>query len=622
MAQTPTQTPPQAGSNFTASDGTQLDPTAATLTRAIRQTESGGDYNVKGKSGEFGAYQWMPGNFESAAKQYGLDPSDKSPTNQDKVAYHAIKAQLDAGHTQSEVASWWNSGKYDATGNVGVNKKGVAFDTPSYVKKVQQAYLSQANPSNQSGVNTAEASTGDQPPQSLGEQALGLAGKVGDFFFPAVGDVMNDIKGSNQKTPLQQAGDVGLSALSLVPGLGEVGGLAKGAGLLAKGAEAAGLGSKVAEGGSVLGNVVKGLLKGAGFGYGTDVASNLSQGKTDAGSVLSPGLGTLTGGALGAGGEALAGAGKAYGGRMVNSLIKPRLKDLSYGKNPGRAVAEEGIVGNSLDDLAENIGTRRGQVGDVIGQIGDYLTNQGAKLNLGSALQPLADAMETAAKTNNGAVFSRLQEVKRALTEELTSGLDEQGNLTIASKGPRNLTAASYNDAQGLKKLIGDMTKWTGAPSDDKTVNSALQSVWGKISGLQKDAVEKLPNIGPDLKSYLEKLNQRYGDLTSAEAATKYREAIHGRQNLVSLGDKVLGGTGLIGGLMTGGPLGGGLGALAATGASHLLGTTAVKTRIAKALAKAGGAKGVIYNQGSKTKGLLPGILKTAATRAAASQNP
>jgi hypothetical protein len=146
--QTPQLQVPLAGSSQ-ASDGTQLDPTAVALSRAIRQVESQKNYEAKGASGEFGAYQWMPNNFETAATKYGLDPSDKSPVNQDKVAYHQIKEQLDAGHKQSEIASWWNSGKYDATGNVGVNKEGVKFDTPAYVENVKNAYLRNTNGQNQ-----------------------------------------------------------------------------------------------------------------------------------------------------------------------------------------------------------------------------------------------------------------------------------------------------------------------------------------------------------------------------------------------------------------------------------------------------------------------------------------
>lgn len=138
----PTQTPQTPGTNTP-----QVDPTALALSRAIRSAE-GGDYNnTTGDAGTSkGAYQWQPGHFEQAAKQYGLDPNDFSPTNQDHVAYEQIKSELNKGHSQSQVASWWNSGRYDSTGNVGdktINGKVIHFDTPAYVAKVQKAYQEQ-----------------------------------------------------------------------------------------------------------------------------------------------------------------------------------------------------------------------------------------------------------------------------------------------------------------------------------------------------------------------------------------------------------------------------------------------------------------------------------------------
>lgn len=631
---------PQAGSNpslpsVKATDGTTLDPVAVNLAKAIREHESNGNYSAIGdlnKGVSKGAYQYNKDNFSTWAKEYGLDPNDFSPTNQDKVAYTRIKSQLDSGNSPSEVVARWN----------GATLKGGKYvaNNPAYVDAVKQQYAKLVGAPTQSvatsdatGVNTAQAAGATPAPQSFGQQALGLAGKVGDFFFPAVKDIYNDVTGKNTgadaKTGLQQLGDVGMSALSLIPGLGEAGGALKGAGLLAKGAEAANAAADVAKaakvakvGGEVAsaskavptaiqGAKTAGLVskigKDAALGYGMDVSQKLGQGDTNAGDVLTPGLGTLTGGALGAGGAVLDKVGKNLGAKWINSLIKPLKKDFSYGKNPGRAVAEMGITGNSLDDLASNIGTARKQIGSQIGSIGDQVSQaKGITLNIADTLKPIDEALGRAAQTNNQAVFTRLQNVRRALTEDLGRGIGEGGESTIISKGTRNLTKLKYNGAQSIKELVGDMTAWTGLHSDDKAVNAALQGVWRGISDAQKKSVEKL---SPALRTQLEKLNERYGDLTSAEIAAKYREAIHGRQNLVSLGDKLSAGAGLMTGLLTGtGPIGGGIGAATLAGASHLLGTTAAKTRIARALAKQSGKQ-------------FPGFLKTGATRVAASQN-
>jgi hypothetical protein len=124
-----------------AKDGTDLDLGIVTLAKAIRQVESSNNYNSKGASGEGGAYQYMPSSWkEWAGKYLGDSNAPMTPVNQDKVAYYKIKELKDAGNSPSQVASIWNSGSPVWEGKVGVNSKGVKYDVPSYVNKVQTAY--------------------------------------------------------------------------------------------------------------------------------------------------------------------------------------------------------------------------------------------------------------------------------------------------------------------------------------------------------------------------------------------------------------------------------------------------------------------------------------------------
>lgn len=125
---------------ITAKDGTQLDASVVNLARAIRTVESGNNYEAKGASGEHGAYQWMPGNYEAGAKKYGLDPKVKDAMSQDKVAYNTIKEWKDKGLTPAQIASKWNSGGTEWEGKVGTNKYGVKYDVPAYVDKVVNAF--------------------------------------------------------------------------------------------------------------------------------------------------------------------------------------------------------------------------------------------------------------------------------------------------------------------------------------------------------------------------------------------------------------------------------------------------------------------------------------------------
>lgn len=123
-----------------------LDPQAVNLAKAIRQTESGGDFTAKGKSGEYGAYQFTQPTWETYSKKYGVNvPLEQAtPEQQNEVAYKQIKEWKDQGYNVGQIASMWNAGdsKPDAyiEGNKGVNKYGAKYDTKAYAKSVAEAY--------------------------------------------------------------------------------------------------------------------------------------------------------------------------------------------------------------------------------------------------------------------------------------------------------------------------------------------------------------------------------------------------------------------------------------------------------------------------------------------------
>lgn len=162
-----------------------VDKDALNLTRAIGLAESGKNgrpnYNASGKSGEHGAYQWMPGNFEAGAIEAGLDPSDFSSQAQDKVAYYQVKKFKDQGLQPWEIASKWNSGSPDNwKDHKGVNQYGVAYDTPAYVTKVKQHYVNMGG--QQSQPITAEAPQEEGAFGGLEQKLTGRLQDIGDTF--------------------------------------------------------------------------------------------------------------------------------------------------------------------------------------------------------------------------------------------------------------------------------------------------------------------------------------------------------------------------------------------------------------------------------------------------------
>lgn len=111
---------------------------AKSIASAIKQVESGGNYNARGGSGENGAYQFMPSSWSGWAKQYlGNANAPMTPENQDKVAEAKIQDWLNQGYNAQQIALLWNSGK--TTPVKGVNKYGVAYDSGAYANKVLNA---------------------------------------------------------------------------------------------------------------------------------------------------------------------------------------------------------------------------------------------------------------------------------------------------------------------------------------------------------------------------------------------------------------------------------------------------------------------------------------------------
>lgn len=309
-----------------------MDQDVINLAKSIRQVESGGDFNAKGKSGESGAYQWTPDTWKAHAKDVlGNENAPMTPDNQNAVAYTILKKRKDAGLNPAQIAAEWNSGS--ATGwenKVGVNDKGVEYNVPKYVKNVTDTY--QQMKGLQQPAQTQQTTT---PKQETSKKSLPQ--KALEFAFP--------ILEKKERTPLQTAGDIGLSALWFIPGVGTEASIAlRGLGLGAKTARVGGL-----------------LAAGAGIGYGADVSSKLSEGKTGE-EVLKPGIGTGLGLATAGLGSRIASKYSQKGvldaiakeNNSVFAQTKTGAKKLSESfsrqKDPGKFLSERGINLKKLID--------------------------------------------------------------------------------------------------------------------------------------------------------------------------------------------------------------------------------------------------------------------------------
>jgi hypothetical protein len=316
---------------------------------------------------------------------------------------------------------------------------------------------------------------------------------------------------------------------------------------------------------------------GAGTGYAYDVSNNLQQNKEGA-DIFKPGMGTALGGAIPLGIGAIQ-AGAAITAdtapRIINSLVKPSKANFAYGKNPGRTVSEMGITGNNFEDFGTNVQKAKQEVGSQIGSIISSPENANLTINANEDVQKIDQAMATAAKggKNNQGIVTALSNIK----DSLLYGHQVTGDGTIVrtSETPLDLSALSPQEAFDLKQKVAAATKFTGNPSDDKTINSVLKDVYG---GLKEQINSTVGVNNPEITD----LNQKYADLTSADLAIKNRAAIAQRADMISMPIKFGTGAGIITAIGTGGAAIPAIIAGATAGAlEKALASTAVKTRVA-----------------------------------------
>lgn len=114
------------------------------VAQAIRQAESGGNYNAVGDVGlssgaSHGAYQFQPATWKNYAQQIlGDSNAPLTPENQDKVATTKFTDWIKQGKTLNQIASMWNAGEGSPDAYLNTHQK--HGNTPVYAHKVSDAY--------------------------------------------------------------------------------------------------------------------------------------------------------------------------------------------------------------------------------------------------------------------------------------------------------------------------------------------------------------------------------------------------------------------------------------------------------------------------------------------------
>ena len=101
--------------------------------------ETGGNCGAKGKSGEGGCLQYMPGTWKHHSHVVYGEIREMTPERERYVATAMVQRWLDEGYSQEQIPLLWNQGNASRC-KAGTNKFGVRFDSCAYQQHVL-AYL-------------------------------------------------------------------------------------------------------------------------------------------------------------------------------------------------------------------------------------------------------------------------------------------------------------------------------------------------------------------------------------------------------------------------------------------------------------------------------------------------
>ncbi len=150
---------------------------ANAIVRAIGYVENGGKPDVNklkpGASGEMkSVFQFTPATWKLYSKQVMGKEVPLSPDAETFVVHKKVKDWLDNGYNPEQIASMWNAGERrpDAYKEnwKGVNKYGVAFDTPGYVKKFKNHLDQFSNESTEDEITPSQPSQVANQPSNQG----------------------------------------------------------------------------------------------------------------------------------------------------------------------------------------------------------------------------------------------------------------------------------------------------------------------------------------------------------------------------------------------------------------------------------------------------------------------
>lgn len=460
----------------------QIDPTIKALASTIGELETGTSspeaYTKKGKSGEYGRYQFMPDTYKVFAKKYlGDANAQPSVENQNKIVYERIKERKAAGLNPAQILSEWNSGRKDAYAQnwKGVNKYGVEFDTPEYVRKGSAIYQQKKA----SGIITP-----DVPAPQLNPQGS---------FFSDVGDTLvKGTQGVSDSITRSISGEI--NPLSgLIQGVGAVAGAV------------GGLATNTLEHTPVIGSAVKGIEgligKGVKKAADTQVGQKVIKGVQDF-AQAHPEL-----------------AGNVEAGVDIASAI-PILKGVGVVKDIVKGGVGKALHG-AVDDVLETVSPKLSAA-----ESAEALTQRGTvqkgllretQLAPDKRMQGVADAVRTNVPKFNASKplltnIAETQKVVKKMADDLKKSVVEQGADRIYTFKE----LSSKLNSLEVPLLI----------ASDTTMTNAYKRVIKKALEISKAKGGKVSNLLDARQEFDGFVRKQFPNLYSSDTLTPMRQAV------------------------------------------------------------------------------------------------
>lgn len=194
---------------------------------------------------------------------------------------------------------------------------------------------------------------------------------------------------------------------------------------------------------------------------------------------------------------------------IVRKPLGATLEDTRFGRNPAKAISDEGLVGTQ-SQLLDKSQARVGEISDAVDQTLQNHANSSVQIDASPIIDSAIDnAASAAKKTGNQAAVTRLENLRTALKTEY---------------GPTQGTPFEMNN---LKREIGQVGSDLGAfKSTDPVEASAASAMQDVYTGIKNAVNQQVPEIAP--------LNERISNLMSAQTALKRNLALDANKSVLS----------------------------------------------------------------------------------------